>query len=135
LIKECKIKEEMEKCTVDTDFVEFKPEDEKKRNDTSGTERSVESSMDTNMEMNSELNTAENEPSDLGLTCLRCRRSLSPSLTGKHHKNALKPTGVLITQPCPEAAAMGIYKMPCTFLLFWHQVKCQALLGARLHHI
>ena len=75
---------------MDDDFIKFKVDSEKKKKMETSTEVSAEKMANTVGALSEA--TKEVEPSDLGLTCIRCRRLLAPSQEGKHYKHSLKPS-------------------------------------------
>lgn len=96
MVEECKIGENKEECQVDADFVKFKVDCRRKKTGTS-MEVNVEAVPKTETtSMASALSEAatiaEEEPSNLGLTCIRCRRPLASNQEGKNHKHPLKPS-------------------------------------------
>lgn len=87
MVEECMVNEK-EVCPVDNNIVEFKLSRE---------EACTRVDTEIGSEMDADQNTAsgrsetakEEEPSDLGLTCVRCRKPLAPSRAGKHYRHAL----------------------------------------------
>lgn len=118
MVEECMVGEKKDVCPVDNNIMEFKI-CEKGRMETS-----TKVNTDMSMEVNAEMNTAsalseavKEEPIDLGLTCVRCGKPLASSRTGKHHRHAMKPSGVKLSGPCPEAGGAFLWSLyTCTYL-------------------